>query len=170
MPLPIPTPQRPFSRLCVEVLLTGLTIHGKPGAFGDVLDPTRGCVPQGPYAITDAAGELQATSNHYDFAKRAAVKAWRDRVAAGDGELTFEAVARQEAIKVQIAAHEAAIAALECEVCAIDIECGAGELEQLDRDLAMYDKAVLRHQSAVYRAEEARDRAEDEAEKLGAAA
>ena len=154
-----PTLSVPLHPLSVErlaLVLTGWRISGFTGiteSVPAVLDPASGCVPRGPYTITDAGGKvLHVTRNLAGCAIRWAIRTWRlqefDTLPFGPSQERAQLVLKAEnrLLEAQIAANEARIAALNLPV--------DGDLDFLDRAMERYGEAVEAHRSALFRIEE----------------
>src|SRR5688500_6462947 len=93
-------PRHPLSVERLALVLTGFTITGFTGITESVpaaLDPASGCVPRGPYTITDETGAVLHVTGQVPHwvAERWAVRTWRERVESTDYCLSREAVAEQ---------------------------------------------------------------------------
>jgi hypothetical protein len=149
-------PRYPLSVERLALVLTGFTITGFTGITESVpaaLDPASGCVPRGPYTITDAGGKvLHVCEATYGCAIRWAVRTWRQQefdalpFGPADEREQLRLKAENRLLEAQIAANEARIAALNLPV--------DGDLDFLDRAMERYGEAVEAHRSALCRIEE----------------
>ena len=139
------TPVNPLSVGRLALALTGYTITGADGA---TLDPASGCVPRGPYTVSDAEGAVIGRMDIHWQAERLAVRTWRQRVTNTDSALTPVAVEEQLRLRVEIRSLEAQAAALEARIKAIDAAHGE-DIWFLDHALETYGEAVQAHDTAL---------------------